>query len=69
MNLSHEMGEVESASAHEGEGDRAGTLYLLWGDPITLTLGAARHRPLPRSGRGLQTGGPAWCASLVSTTW
>jgi hypothetical protein len=36
----------------EGEGDRVGTVYLLPADPITLTLGVARHRPLPQSGRG-----------------
>ena len=39
-------GEVETRSG-EGEGDRAASLYLLRADPITLTLtlGAARHRP------------------------
>ena len=45
-------GEVETRSV-EGEGDRVAPLYLLRADPITLTLGASHHRPLPRSGRGL----------------
>ena len=39
-------GEVETRSG-EGEGDRVGTVYLLRCGPITLTLGAAHHRPLP----------------------
>jgi len=37
-------GEVETRSG-EGEGDRAASLYLLRANPITLSLGAARHRP------------------------
>jgi hypothetical protein len=43
-------GEVEARGV---EGDRVATLYLLRCGPITLTLGAAHHRPLPRSGRGV----------------
>jgi hypothetical protein len=42
FNLSHKVGEVESASAREGEGDRVASLYLHRADLITLTLGAAR---------------------------
>ena len=51
LNLAREVGEVETLRG-EGEGNRAGTLYLLRADPITLTLGAARLDLSRSRGRG-----------------